>query len=101
MITLSRSQEVRCRNNGSCDYEGNTYDNWSELPLNVTGCEKRCYCEMGNVSCQAACPPVPALPPAILPCPPNQVALMHLPGDECCLEWNCRHPTNQLPGKLL
>lgn len=90
-------QEVRCRNNGSCDYEGNTYDNWSELPLNVTGCEKRCYCEMGNVSCQAACPPVPALPPAILPCPPNQAALMHLPGDECCLEWNCRHPTNQLP----
>lgn len=91
-------QEVRCRNNGSCNYEGNTYDNWSELPANVTGCEKRCYCEMGNVSCQAACPPVPALPPATLPCPPYQAALMHLPGDECCLEWSCSHPSNQSPG---
>ncbi|XP_060826436.1 putative epidermal cell surface receptor [Bombus pascuorum] len=91
-------QEVRCRNNGSCNYEGNTYDNWSELPANVTGCEKRCYCEMGNVSCQAACPPVPALPPATLPCPSYQAALMHLPGDECCLEWTCSHPSNQSPG---
>ncbi|XP_017757579.1 PREDICTED: putative epidermal cell surface receptor isoform X3 [Eufriesea mexicana] len=93
-------QEVRCRNNGSCNYEGNTYDNWSELPANVTGCEKRCYCEMGNVSCQAACPLVPALPPATLPCPPYQAALMHLPGDECCLKWSCNHvqPSNQSPG---
>ncbi|KOX71016.1 Putative epidermal cell surface receptor [Melipona quadrifasciata] len=91
-------QEVRCRNNGSCNYEGNTYDNWSELPANVTGCEKRCYCEMGNVSCQAACPPVPALPPATLPCPSYQAALMHLPGDECCLEWSCGHSSNQPPG---
>ncbi|XP_034177279.2 stranded at second isoform X2 [Osmia lignaria lignaria] len=90
-------QEVRCRNNGSCNYEGNMYDNWSELPTNVTGCEKRCYCEMGNVSCQAACPPVPALPPATLPCPSYQAALMHLPNDECCLEWSCSH-SGQLPG---
>ncbi|CAK9813290.1 Putative epidermal cell surface receptor [Anthophora quadrimaculata] len=100
-------QEVRCRNNGSCNYEGNTYDNWSELPANVTGCEKRCYCEMGNVSCQAACPPVPALPPATLHCP-SQAALMHLPGDECCLEWSCQsgqltpgtNATPALPGPL-
>ncbi|KZC06455.1 PREDICTED: putative epidermal cell surface receptor [Dufourea novaeangliae] len=91
-------QEVRCRNNGSCNYEGKTYDNWSELPTNVTGCEKRCYCEMGNVSCQAACPPVPALPPANLPCPSYQAALAHLPGDECCMEWSCNHPSSQLPG---
>ncbi|XP_046814595.1 putative epidermal cell surface receptor isoform X6 [Vespa crabro] len=101
-------QEVRCRNNGSCNYEGVTYDNWSELPSNVTGCEKRCYCEMGNVSCQAACPPVPALPPVTLQCPSYQAALMHLPGDECCLHWVCGHPSLQdkikttaptLPGK--
>ncbi|XP_054010514.1 putative epidermal cell surface receptor [Hylaeus anthracinus] len=91
-------QEVRCRNNGSCVYEGNTYDNWSELPSNVTGCEKRCYCEMGNVSCQAACPPVPALPPATLPCPPYQATLAHLPGDDCCTEWSCSRSTSQVPG---
>ncbi|XP_035734358.1 putative epidermal cell surface receptor isoform X4 [Vespa mandarinia] len=91
-------QEVRCRNNGSCNYEGVTYDNWSELPSNVTGCEKRCYCEMGNVSCQAACPPVPALPPVTLQCPSYQAALMHLPGDECCLHWVCGHPSLQGTG---
>ncbi|XP_011307744.1 putative epidermal cell surface receptor isoform X2 [Fopius arisanus] len=82
-------QQVRCRNNGSCDYEGRTYDNWSEIPSNVTGCEKRCYCEMGKVACQAACPPVTALPPPTLQCPTNQAILMKLPGDDCCSHWVC------------
>ncbi|XP_031845670.1 stranded at second isoform X2 [Nomia melanderi] len=98
-------QEVRCRNNGSCNYEGKTYDNWSELPSNVTGCEKRCYCEMGNVSCQVACPPVTALPPATLPCPSSQATLTHLPGDDCCMEWSCNNSpgtnaTSAFPGPL-
>ncbi|XP_043286009.1 putative epidermal cell surface receptor [Venturia canescens] len=84
-------EEVRCRNNGSCLYEGISYDNWSELPTNVTGCEKRCYCDMGNVSCQAACPPVAAHPPANLPCPSNQVVLAKLPDDDCCSHWVCDH----------
>ncbi|EFN69059.1 Putative epidermal cell surface receptor [Camponotus floridanus] len=91
-------QEVRCRNNGSCNYEGVIYDNWSELPSNVTGCEKRCYCEMGNVSCREACKPVPALPPTNLPCPPHQATLMHLPVNPCCLQWTCNHLSSQLPG---
>ncbi|XP_015116127.1 putative epidermal cell surface receptor [Diachasma alloeum] len=82
-------QQVRCRNNGSCDYEGRTYDNWSEIPSNITGCEKRCYCEMGKVACQAACPPVTALPPPTLQCPSNQATLTKLPGDECCSHWVC------------
>ncbi|XP_011307759.1 putative epidermal cell surface receptor isoform X4 [Fopius arisanus] len=97
-------QQVRCRNNGSCDYEGRTYDNWSEIPSNVTGCEKRCYCEMGKVACQAACPPVTALPPPTLQCPTNQAILMKLPGDDCCSHWVCdtTHITsggaNRFPG---
>ncbi|KAK2581716.1 hypothetical protein KPH14_002201 [Odynerus spinipes] len=91
-------QEVRCRNNGSCLFEGETYDNWSELPSNVTGCEKKCFCEMGNVSCQAACPPVPALPPSTLPCAPYHATLMHLPGDECCLHWVCKPSTSEDSG---
>ncbi|XP_066598389.1 putative epidermal cell surface receptor [Prorops nasuta] len=82
-------QEVRCRNNGSCMYEGRSYDNWSELPKNVTGCEKRCYCEWGKITCDAACPPVKALPPATLNCPPFRAALMPLPGDDCCKQWAC------------
>lgn len=94
------SQEVRCKVNGSCEYHGERYDNWSEIPSNVTGCDQRCYCEMGEVSCQSACPPVPALPPANLQCPQSQVKLAHLPEpDECCLNWVCGDPsTATLPG---
>ncbi|XP_018372866.1 PREDICTED: putative epidermal cell surface receptor isoform X1 [Trachymyrmex cornetzi] len=91
-------QEVHCRNNGSCTYEGVTYDNWTVLPSNVTGCERRCYCEMGNVSCQAACKFVPALPPAYLPCPSHQATLTHVPTNPCCTQWTCSHPSAQLPG---
>ncbi|XP_076283603.1 stranded at second isoform X1 [Lasioglossum baleicum] len=91
-------EEMRCKNNGSCTYEGETYDNWSEVPSNVTGCEKRCYCEMGKVTCQAACPPVTASPPANLPCPPYQAILAQIPGDECCKEWTCNHQAAELPG---
>ncbi|XP_018314632.1 putative epidermal cell surface receptor isoform X1 [Mycetomoellerius zeteki] len=91
-------QEVHCRNNGSCTYEGVTYENWTVLPSNVTGCERRCYCEMGNVSCQAACKFVPALPPAYLPCPSHQATLTHVPTNPCCTQWTCSHPSAQLPG---
>ncbi|XP_011050906.1 PREDICTED: putative epidermal cell surface receptor isoform X3 [Acromyrmex echinatior] len=91
-------QEVHCRNNGSCTYEGVTYDNWTVLPSNVTGCERRCYCEMGNVSCQAACKFVPALPPAYLPCPSHQATLTHVPTNPCCTQWTCSHPSAQLSG---
>ncbi|XP_034938419.1 putative epidermal cell surface receptor isoform X2 [Chelonus insularis] len=91
-------QEVRCRNNGSCDYEGKTYDNWSEIPSNVTGCEKRCYCDMGKVSCQAACPPVLALPPASLQCS-NRAILAKLPHDECCSHWICDPTGSSSSGK--
>ncbi|XP_011139831.1 putative epidermal cell surface receptor isoform X1 [Harpegnathos saltator] len=81
-------QEVRCRNNGSCLYNDVVYDNWSRLPMNVTGCENDCFCEMGNVSCRAACNPVPALPPANLQCPYPPIVTTH-PDNPCCLQWSC------------
>ncbi|XP_015598008.1 putative epidermal cell surface receptor isoform X2 [Cephus cinctus] len=92
-------QEVRCRNNGSCLYEGTIYENWSDIPTNVTGCEKKCYCEMGNVTCHAACPPVMALPPPNLECPPHHALLAHLPDEECCLHWVCGSPSLSTSGK--
>ncbi|XP_032663212.1 putative epidermal cell surface receptor isoform X2 [Odontomachus brunneus] len=98
-------QEVRCRNNGSCLYEDIVYDNWSKLPMNVTGCEHECYCEFGNVSCRAVCSAVPALPPPNL-CP-YQATLASHPDNPCCVQWTCVPPpatgmnvTTAYPGPL-
>ncbi|XP_031340198.1 putative epidermal cell surface receptor isoform X2 [Photinus pyralis] len=82
-------KSVVCKNNGSCLYKGEMYNNWQQVPTNITGCEKRCYCEMGNVECQNVCPPVPALPPHNLGCPPQLAQLTHLPDDDCCMYWTC------------
>lgn len=81
-----------CVSNGSCDHEGVIYQNWQQLPLNVTGCEKRCYCEMGNVECQNTCPPVTAMPPPDLECPPSHARLGRIQGDDCCKYWVCDRP---------
>lgn len=85
--------KVRCKNNGSCLYEGQIYQNWQQLPINVTGCQKRCYCEMGNVECQNMCPPVTALPPANLGCPASHAKLSHIQDDDCCMHWVCMSPS--------
>ncbi|XP_022914000.2 putative epidermal cell surface receptor isoform X2 [Onthophagus taurus] len=82
--------QLKCKYNGSCMYDGRTYDNHQEIPTNLTGCEKRCYCEMGEVECQNVCAPVPPTPPRNLPCPPSHATLKHRPGDDCCLEWMCQ-----------
>lgn len=83
-------EKLKCKNNGSCYYEGQIFQNWQQIPQNVTGCQKSCYCEMGNVECQNNCPPVPALPPANLHCPPTHAMLSHLPDDDCCMHWTCK-----------
>lgn len=80
---------IKCKNNGSCDFEGAVYKNWEQLPVNVSGCEKRCYCEMGKIECQNACPPVTAHPPPNLGCPPSMARIDHIPEDDCCKYWVC------------
>ncbi|XP_065166990.1 putative epidermal cell surface receptor isoform X2 [Atheta coriaria] len=87
-------ERLHCKNNGSCEYEGGMYQNWQQVPTNVTGCEKRCYCEMGNVECQNICPPVTETPPSNLECPAHQAVLNHLPGDDCCMYWMCNEKEN-------
>ena len=81
--------KLRCKSNGSCEHEDAVYANWQEIPSNVTGCDKKCYCEMGKIECQHVCPPVPGLPPNNLPCAAHQATLQHHPGDDCCLYWMC------------
>lgn len=82
-------EKLVCKSNGSCDYDGKTYQNWQQVPENITGCEKRCFCEMGKIECQNICPPVPALPPANLRCSQHEAILAHLEDEPCCLYWMC------------
>ncbi|XP_075222486.1 stranded at second transmembrane protein isoform X2 [Lycorma delicatula] len=87
-------ETVKCKDNGSCIYDGETFANWAHIPPKLSGCEQRCFCEMGNVTCHATCPPVPAHPPGDLPCLPNEAILAHPPTSECCLYWMCPHHAN-------
>lgn len=87
-------EKVHCKNNGSCEYEGQMYKNWDLIPSSVTGCEKKCYCEMGAVECQNTCPPVTALPPPTLDCPPHLAMVGHVPDDDCCKYWICNTETH-------
>lgn len=93
-------EQIRCKNNGSCLYEGKIYGNWEEIPHNVTGCEKDCYCEIGKVQCTNNCPPVTAQPPPTLACPPHHAILSHVPDDDCCMYWICNSGigSNLFPG---
>ncbi|GLG97972.1 Uncharacterized protein GBIM_04619 [Gryllus bimaculatus] len=76
---------VRCVSNGTCDYGGERFANFAHIPARLTGCERRCYCDAGNVTCQPACQPMPAAPPPDLACAPHEARLDHVPGDDCCL----------------
>ena len=47
------------------------FTNFDTIPMNLSGCEQRCYCENGEVLCQPACYSIPDSPPGYLACRPE------------------------------
>ncbi|XP_070551739.1 uncharacterized protein [Ptychodera flava] len=76
-------REWRCfANEGDCRRNNRTYlhgEEWRE------GCDQRCFCSMGVVTCQYLCPDTESAPSD---CP--QATLIPMP-DTCCKQWVC-HP---------
>lgn len=93
-----------CKSDGSCFYEGRNFTNYDSIPMDLTGCEKRCHCENEEVSCQNACYEIPKDPPSWLQCPPERAVQLPNPDRECCLIWGCKEPEEPkliLPDMLL
>jgi hypothetical protein len=89
-----------CVQHSSCTLEGGVIiRNFDEVPQKISGCDRRCYCEFGNVTCQPLCPAVTEHPPPNLPCPKEFAVVMNMPDNECCYHWSCRIP--QIPSHHL
>ncbi|CAL4060282.1 unnamed protein product, partial [Meganyctiphanes norvegica] len=81
--------EVTCKMSAACQYEGQTFRNFDLLPTELTGCDKRCSCSYGNITCADVCPPISDQPPADLNCFPDAPIKETMSGEFCCLEWKC------------
>ncbi|KAG6464356.1 hypothetical protein O3G_MSEX014459 [Manduca sexta] len=83
-------RSARCLSDGTCHYNGIAVPNWSEVPLSLTGCERRCYCENGVLDCQEVCAPLPPIPPQTLRCPPlHHPTPVNISDEDCCKRWAC------------
>ena len=70
-----------------------SFTNFDTLPMNLTGCDQRCYCENGEVLCQPACYDIPDSPPGYLACRPEVAVKVAQEDRPCCLAWGCPDPS--------
>ncbi|XP_026314931.1 putative epidermal cell surface receptor isoform X3 [Hyposmocoma kahamanoa] len=98
---------ARCISDGTCHYNGTAIPNWTEVPITLTGCEQRCFCENGELDCQEVCTPLPPIPPQTMRCPPqHRPSPVNISDDDCCKQWACvPHPaedqTTTLPTGII
>ena len=71
------------------------FTNFDTIPMNLTGCEQRCYCENGEVLCQPACYSIPDSPPGYLACRPQVAIKVPQEDRPCCLAWGCPDHTEE------
>lgn len=78
--------QMVCADDGSCEFAGHRLANFDEVPVDLSGCDRRCYCDYGNITCRSVCSPVSASPPGSLSCRPGRAQLR---SDGCCKQWQC------------
>ena len=66
------------------------FNNYDNIPMNLTGCEQRCYCEDGEVLCREACYELADKPPTYLRCSSKVAAKIPKDDRPCCLVWGCK-----------
>ncbi|KAK8394531.1 hypothetical protein O3P69_006595 [Scylla paramamosain] len=81
--------QMKCVSTSACQYMGQTYKNYDQIPREITGCSQVCTCNYGNVTCRDLCDPVPTIPPIDLQCAPEHAVIVTLPGETCCRAWQC------------
>ena len=78
-----------CLSDGTCHYQGHDFRNYDSIPANITGCEKRCYCEDGEVLCRDACHEISPQPPSYLQCSADVAIKVPTEDRPCCMVWDC------------
>lgn len=90
---------MKCVSTSACEYMGQRFKNYDQIPRELTGCSQICTCNYGNVTCRDLCEPVPTIPPHDLHCAPEHAVIVTLPGETCCRAWQCA--THSVESELL
>lgn len=79
----------KCKTDGSCTYKEKKFNNYENIPANLTGCEERCYCENGEILCVPACYEISPEPPGYLACNKDIAIIVPNQDRPCCQTWGC------------